>query len=267
VTETRENLNEVFQVWEDGASVGTANRSNPMTIDSVGRFFAPARYFWGQMGEILIYDRTLNTAERVITDNYLSAKWGTAMAANEKYLGDANADHDFDVFGIGEDAAGTVSPAGSLAASGGGALGLTELNSSLDIGDYALAGHSGEAHGFTTADLPATADSRWTRDYYLDVTGTLDARLAFDFGDAGLGLPSDPDGYTLLYRAAPTGPFTDTGIAGAVSGDSVAFDLLALDTLDDGFYTIGTAVVPEPTSLALLGAAAAGLVRGRGRRR
>ena len=94
------------------------------------------------------------------------------------------------------------------------------------------------------------------------VTGNVDAELTFDFSLAGLGTPSGD--YTLLYRTGTSGTYTDLLLLGNVSGSTVSFDLLGLDTLSDGFYTIAETAVPEPSSVGLLGFGMALIV---GRRR
>jgi hypothetical protein len=266
VTETRRSSDSFFTVYEDGTSVVPKDRTGTLTVDAVGKFLLTPRYLRANVGEILIYDRTLNTAERVITEDYLQAKYNTATLGVDRYAGDTagNGDHDFNVFGIGNDAASTISPAGELNTSSGDAISLAELNNSLAVGDYLLAGHGSALHGTTTADLPAGISSRWNRDYYLDVTGTLDARLTFDLNAQAL---AGPDGYKLLYRSTPTGMFVDTGLLGTLSLSNLSFDLSGFTTSNDGFYTIGTiAQVPEPNGIILGIVGAIGLWRA-GRRR
>ena len=84
-------------------------------------------------------------------------------------------------------------------------------------------------------------------------------------GYAAAGLASlDPlEDYTLLFRSGPTGPFTDLGLAGLVSGSTVAFDLLGFNQLDDGFYAI--AVVPEPSPAIVIAGVALSAVHRRRR--
>jgi hypothetical protein len=251
VAETRRSSDSTFTVYEDGTSVGSIARTGTMTINAVGKYLATPRYLRADVGEILIYDRTLNTAERVVTENYLQAKFNTATLGVDRYAGDSagNGDHDFDVFGIGNDVASTVSPTGKLSTSSGDAISLTELSNSLATGEYLLAGHGSALHGTTSADLPAGISSRWNRDYYLDVSGTLDAQLTFDLNVQGL---AGPDGYKLLYRSTPTGTFVDTGLLGTPSLSIVSFNLLGFTNSNDGFYTIGAiASVPEPNTLIL----------------
>ena len=284
VTETRDPATQSgvydgrFTVYDEGVSQGTylGTPSFPATqtlnvnriANTSGSPLDPsARYFHGQMGEVLIYNTLFNTAQRVITENYLSSKHDIALAANDRYAGDTagSAHHDFDVFGIGQDVATTLSPAGDHTASSGDAISLSELNTSLGDGEYLLAGHDTTPHGTTTADLPPGYVSRWSRDYFLDFTtaGSLDARLTFDFAAAGLASPDPLEDYTLLFRAGPTGPFADLGLTGLVSGSTVAFDLLGFNELDDGFYAV--AVVPEPSSAIVIGGLALGVLHHRRR--
>lgn len=63
----------------------------------------------GSIGEIALYNALVNTAQRIIVDNYLSAKYATTLAANDVYTMDnsGNGNFDFEVAGIGQAADGT----------------------------------------------------------------------------------------------------------------------------------------------------------------
>lgn len=228
------------------------------------------------MSEVLLYTRQLNTAERIITENYLLAKYYGTNAqttattgnptpsvlppVNNVYSGDdpALGNYDLDVFGVGrvnaaneflDSAASTIPNGGLLLAATGG----------LDDAEWLLAGHKVLANSVVTTDLPLGIDERWDRVWYLDFTGTVDARVTFDFSDAGL-IYSPPTGgrvFDLLY--SPTNsfesaesPFSRVGSMGAVAGDEVSF-LIPGGSLADGYYTLGLGeAVPEPASVSLL---------------
>lgn len=265
------DLNGTLRPVSTGAGGGVSSDTGTDGFSVGGREDQAAGTFhWnGLIAEVLVYDRVLNTAETVISTNYLSAKYGTVLAGSDVYFGDDNAqsDYDFDVFGIGQDAAtANGSPAGSVAsANGGDGLILDEWNTSLDDSDYVLAGHKTTLNALTGADVPAGLE-RWERVWYVDQTGTVDTTLTFDFSEAGLTFDSNPlNEHFLLY--SPTDPFAFTALALAagISGDQVSFNVPSA-TLLDGYYTIAFVQVPEPSSAVLLGLGLFGIARRRPRK-
>ncbi|ARV16271.1 proprotein convertase P-domain-containing protein [Polaribacter sp. SA4-12] len=60
------------------------------------------RTFTGDISEVIIFDRDLNLAEKIIIDNYVSAKYDIALVTNDFYNEDDNGDFDHKVAGIGQ---------------------------------------------------------------------------------------------------------------------------------------------------------------------
>lgn len=99
--------------------------------------------FRGDVAELLIYNRTLNAAERVIVENYLAAKYGEVLGANDVYTGDdlAKGDYDLDVIGIGSKTGDALAPGKISTSENVAGLQLAEMNASLDVdGEFLLAG-------------------------------------------------------------------------------------------------------------------------------
>ena len=190
-------------------------------------------YNWqGNMNEVILFSSLLSTAEQVIVENYLGARYDLPVAV-DRYAGDgaAQGDYDYDVSGIGAEADGES----ALGVSEGL---LIETNETLAAGDYILGGHNNGGET-TTGGLPDGVSSRWGRVWYLDNTGGRGAALTFDFSDAGNGAAeNDAHNYCLLYSAdgAQFHPLGRTP-AGR-SGDRVRFDVTGGD-LADGCYTLG----------------------------
>ncbi|MBL0331119.1 MAG: T9SS type A sorting domain-containing protein [Bacteroidetes bacterium] len=271
------NTNYIIDVVYDG-SLAAANRSKiyegenlrktatessatigdkPSALVIGATHSADNRPFNGYMSEIIMYRNTLNDAQRIIVNNYLSAKYDIALSTNNKYVGDdaANGDFDREVAGVGQESSGNNS---SFAASAAAGFSIT-VNSGLDNGDYILAGHASVANAQITSDvggMTGTLNARWQRIWYVDVTNTstaINTNIEFDMSDGGVGtvvLGATSD-YVLLYRAGLTGSWTELATANATPGDRVKFNGINLTT--DGYYTVGTHDYPvSPLPMQLL---------------
>jgi len=202
------------------------------------------RAYGGDIGEVTAFNRALNPVETSIVDNYLSAKFDIPLAvgAVDRYAGDTpgNGNRDLGVFGIGNDGSSVVPSAGS------GGFGI-DATGSLGAGDWVFAGQDGSAISIVPID---PLNSRWSKTWYVDVTGLLDgnATLAFDWNDAGLG--SINDDFDRLFFSSDGVNFSTIDATSSINGDAILFDVAAVD-LVDGFYTLGQAI-PEPSSFLLL---------------
>jgi hypothetical protein len=70
---------------------------------NIGANTTGAAGYAGDMTEIVVFNARINQAERIIVENYLSAKYAIALTANDLYVQDnsGNGNYDFDVAGIG----------------------------------------------------------------------------------------------------------------------------------------------------------------------
>lgn len=211
----------------------------------------------GLIGEVIVYDSILNSAQLTISSNYLASKWNTPLSvATDKYQGDTvgNGHYDFNVFGIGRAGADTNGSLAGTVSTGtwGNGLILSELNSSLDQdGKFLMAGDLNSSNTLTTANVPAGIEERFSRVWYVDNNGLTEATLTFDFSDAGIALPTG-ETFKLLYADSQALNFSVLDVLGNTSGDQVSFNLNA-SQLVDGYYTLALAPpVPEPSTLLLL---------------
>lgn len=227
------SANETSTLVPDNASpiiLGTTDAGDP-------------RPYGGYMSEVIIYREALVPAKRIIVNNYLSAKYGIALASNDKYAGDnsGNGDYDFDVAGIGQESTGSNT---SFSASISGGLAIT-ATSGLNNTDYLLAGHAVAVNSVITTDvtgLSGVNKARWQRVWYIDVTNTstdISGNVEFDLSDGGLpGTPLVAANYKLIYRAGQSGAWSEMATASSISGDKILFSGITFTA--DGYYTIGS---------------------------
>lgn len=223
----------------------------------------------GDISEIVVFSNALNDTQRILVENYLSAKYDVALNANDVYDGDTSGSGHFDlnVAGIGRLGGNNHTQAH--------AAGMIVVNRTFlqDNGDWLLFGHRTLTNSSTSLDVPTSGDwgtainpRRWQRHYYIDVTdvgttgGTVD--IIFDYSDGGMdGNPGGlPDGlisnYRLLKRTGTSGVFTDIATATAIVGDQVHFQGVDVALLGSNF-TLGTLnVVDSPTAVTIQSLAA-----------
>jgi len=236
--------------------VEARNSAATLSQTSLGRYFSdgypPAygvRAFNGDIGEVIAFNRKLNLAEIRVVENHLSAKYDIALAANDIYAGDdsINGDYDLDVFG-----AGRVDASNLLYEAGNAGMGVLLNDATLGDGEFLLAGHKMPTNSWVTTDLPGFVDQRWDRVWYVDKTGGLDATLSFGLADAGLPVvpPAAEHDFVLLYSPTNAFDFTILDWNADVYMERISFNLAEGDLLS-GYYTLATARVPEPATLAL----------------
>jgi len=198
--------------------------------------------FKGDIAELIIYTDYINSAQRKIVDNYLSAKYNISIAAsgNDKYASN-DAAYTFDVVGIGAEADGKNSSATTAG------VYLSENSGSLGVGDYLMAGYANLVDSITTNDVPLSVTHRWNKIWYFEKTGTVDAKISFDFSEGiNGGKPGAISNYVLLYRASTIGNFSIVaGVSAAIENvDQIYFNVPNAN-LTSGYYTLGTQNAPN----------------------
>lgn len=224
--------------------------------------------FWnGTIADIIIFSSTLPETERILVENYLSAKYDVPLSTNDVYNGDDNLNNDFDL-----DVAGIGQSGGGIQHTQANAAGMIVLNNTFlkNDGDWLLFGHRTPVNGNnTTTYLPTAAPwdtapnpVRWERYYYIDVTdaGTNGGKvdIIFDFSEGGMGGPN-PTGpvsnYRLLKRSGINVDFADITVASGanvvINGDQVQFIGVDVSQLGSNFTLGSLDGVNSPTALTL----------------
>lgn len=238
------------------------NNNSPILIGTTDA--TDPRPFGGYIAEVIVYTVTVNDAERIIVNNYLSSKYNISLTANDYYVGDipSNGDFDFDVAGIGAEASGSSN---TFSASASAGMGFSS-SFGLDNGDYLFAGHATNSNTVNITDVAGIGGDnpgRWERVWYVDVTNSgapINTTIEFDMVNGGVAptIPAIAANYKLLYRATNSGAWTIRATANSVSGDKIIFNNYDFNNnAEDGYYTIGTLnhlISPLPIELIDFGA-------------
>jgi len=193
----------------------------------------------GDIAEAIIIKRNVNSAERIIIHNYLSAKYDKSLSSNDKYAGDdaSNGDYDLHIIGIGKESSGSHTKSSDNKGL------IIEQNTGFDNGDYLFAGNNLEINEIIYTDIAGVSGlkARWKRIWYFDKTDagtTMTVDITFDLSDGGFNSNAGTaSNYKLLYRSGTSGNWSDAGTASSVSGDQITFSNISPS---DGYYTIGT---------------------------
>lgn len=174
--------------------------------------------FWdGDITEFILFNTTINTAQHIIIQNYLSAKYDIPLTANDVYIQDEsiNGNYDYDVAGIGQAFDGT----NHTDAQGSGIVRISNP-SDLDDNEFLIWGHNNEALNSTgITDVPAEVQVRLAREWRSSEVGEVGTvTISFDLSDVP-GSITQTD-LSLLIDTDNDGLFNDESTAngGVISG-------------------------------------------------
>ena len=189
------------------------------------------RYFSGNLSEIFLYNKNLNSAQEVIINNYLAAKYLIDIGLADLY--DYELTHGNDVAGIGRidvDNTHTKAQSAGLLSMGGA--------SDLENSEFVFFGHDlGDVSNWTSSEVPSgdTCLMRLAREWRVGISGgdgpgTLDIGLELNNLPA---MPAEFDFYNIMVDA--DGDFTSGAVTYGLS--STGDELVANNvTLSDGDY-------------------------------
>ena len=137
------------------------------TSDTTSGKLSP--FFDGYIASVLVYNKILNTAEKIILENYLSAKYGIPLYQNDMYKWDepGAGNYDFEVVGIGKAADGSS----QLTAKGEG---VVEISSNeIENGAFVIIGHNGATLTPSSDGLPEGVAFKLERKWACTKTGPV----------------------------------------------------------------------------------------------
>ncbi|MDA0194658.1 MAG: T9SS type A sorting domain-containing protein [Bacteroidetes bacterium] len=205
-----------------------------------------SQFLDGDIAEVITIGRNVNAAERIIIDNYLSAKYNIALAANDVYEQDDAGDFDFEVAGIGQAADGTFNKDGQ-----GTSLVRMNLANDLDNDEFLMWGHDGTALSvINSSDVDGTIiEARLERVWRVsenDNTGTAvdvgTVRLTFDVQSVVESFIVGSDLRLLITRDDAI--FIDNDVtpqAGSYNIDNQLITFSNVSFQDGDYFTLGTA--------------------------
>ena len=215
------------------------------------------RAFGGVIGEVIIFRRAVRPSERIIINNYLSAKYNIPLNQNDLYTMDnpSNGDFDHEVAGIGR-----LSANDQHTDAQGKGLVRIQNPRDLDNGEFLFWGHNqGIAQAVEFSDLPSGLQGRFERVWRVserNINGNLadvgGIDLIFDLSNLG---PVNPADLRLLVDVNQNGLFfDDPSIGGAVDLGQNRYAFLNITQINDGVrFTIGTTNINQtPLPLDLL---------------
>ncbi|MDI1354768.1 MAG: T9SS type A sorting domain-containing protein [bacterium] len=198
----------------------------------------------GDIAEVIFYNTEVNSAQRIIVDNYLAAKYGRTLSSNDVYDKDnvGNGNYDYEVAGIGRVDASNV----HNDAQGSG---MVRILNPTGLGDneFLMWGHDNAlAQANNTSDVPSGVQHRFSRVWRVSEVNAAGA--AVDVGNvdmrwdlSGLGAVTASD-LRLLIDTDNDGIFAnETAISGATSLGANIYQFAGVTALANNVrFTIGT---------------------------
>jgi len=225
------------EIYIDGESYSPDDYGTSVVTN--GAFFLgcsknTGNFLGGDIAEVIVYNQKLNSAQKIIVENSLSAKYGISISA-DKFGWEGT--HPYDVAGIGQ----VSSTDRHTEAQSARTLSIGNPTD-LDDGEFLLFGHdNGDISSWTTTERP-NGDvnvQRIAREWRIDTTGGDPGSLTITLSDSIL--PAPAGGFNTYNLWIDTdGDFSSGATAiplASVGGDFVANSV----NLDDGIYiTVGT---------------------------
>ena len=231
----------------DPIGIGAVNSDSFMETGPIGNQTG-SRAFKGRLAEICYYNRLLNSAERIIVENYLGAKYYANIIVNDRY--EHQAGYGKGVIGIGQTS--NNSSSRHTVSKGINIFEISPVNEGASFNapnEFLLVGNNGSSLNFTEDNTPNDPGStmRTERIWRFDESGeTSNVKFRFYPGD----LPALPSGFTkyvlIFDESSPNFPnfsTTNSNVVEVVSTGGGFYEA-ELNVQDNAFMTIG-AIKPQ----------------------
>lgn len=236
-------------VYKNGSSIISDNENKTPSTNNfslyIGNEKTTSRFINGDMAEVIMYNAPLNSAQRIIVNNYLAAKYNVTLSSNDVYTQDnaGNGNYDHQVSGIGR-----VNSSNIHNDSKG--QGIVRILNPTGLGDneFYMWGHDNGALGsYPPGDFPSSqgVQGRLVRVWRGSEVGSItNFEVRFDL--TGLGSVTASQ-LRLLIDTNNDGLFADeTTAGGGVIGSAVTlggnvYGFTNVTGLNDGIrFTLGT---------------------------
>lgn len=211
----------------------------------------------GDIAEVIAYNQSVNSAQRIIINNYLAAKYNLSLSSNDVYTMDnaGSGNFDYEVAGIGRVNSGNIHDEAQ-------GSGIVRILNPAAMGDneFLMWGHNnGTLQPTNTSDIPAAVTARFNRvwrvsevgdvgaiDIQFDLTGITDFS-SLSTCDAALSLrllvDTDGDGAfadeSLIYGATNVGGNLYRFSNVAALGNGMRFTLAVYSSANTGPGGVG----------------------------
>lgn len=227
-------INNVGRLYPHSADIAIGAK-NGSTFYETGGSSGTGDYFNGDVAEFIHYNLSTNTAERILIENYLSAKYNIALAANDVYLMDnpGNGDFDNEAAGIGQASDGTSNIDGQ-----GPSIVRANSASALSNNEFLIWGHDGAALSESPSNVPTGIDYRLERIWRASHQGNVGTvTLSFDVSSVSVSGGAATDFFLLVDGADTDFSNATSTVANSFGSNVVTFNGV---TLNDGdHFTLG----------------------------
>lgn len=251
-------------VYKNASNITTDNENKTPKVNNLPLYIANERSTTGRcvngdIAEVVAYNAPLNSAQRIIVNNYLAAKYNRTLASNDIYTQDnaGNGNFDHEVAGIGR-----VNSSNIQNDSRGSSV--VRINNPSGLGDdeFLIWGHNNAGLGtWGVSDLPSGIQGRWARVWRVnEVNSSGTSGAGIDVGNVDVAF--DLTGFTvgnanhlrLLVDANNNGVFADdTPISGATAVGGGVYRFSGVSALNNNLRftlaTINLAQTPLPIEL------------------
>ncbi|MBK6541276.1 MAG: hypothetical protein IPG10_08355 [Flavobacteriales bacterium] len=239
-------------VYKNAGNIITDNENKTPKVNNLPLYIAnesstTGRNVDGDIAEVVAFNAPLNSAQRLIVNNYLGAKYARTLSSGDIFVQDnvGNGNYDHDVAGIGRVNSSNM----QTDSRGSGIVQISKAGySGLSDDEFLIWGHDNGGLGtFGVGDLPTGVQGRWARVWRVnevDASGSSvnvgSVDMTFDL--AGLGSVTASD-LRLLVDTDGDGLFADeTPISGATFVSGTLYRFSNSSALQNGRrFTLGTA--------------------------